>query len=62
MKMMDRLSEENEDIKKTLEEHWYAHRWTRNIPPPSIPKRYDPNEPPFTPPEFLGDMDNEDDL
>jgi hypothetical protein len=30
------------------------------------PKRYDPNEPPFTPPDFMGnaddDEDDEDDL
>jgi hypothetical protein len=37
------------------------HRWTRNIPPPSTSKRYDPNEPPFTPPtEFFDDVDDED--
>jgi hypothetical protein len=41
------------------------HRWTRNIPPPSTPRRYDPNEPPFTPPtELLDDADdvNDEDL
>ncbi|MBI5054337.1 MAG: hypothetical protein HZB52_13880 [Chloroflexi bacterium] len=33
------------------------HRWTRNIPPPSTPPRYNPDEPPFDPSEFLGDED-----
>jgi hypothetical protein len=37
------------------------HRWTRNIPPPATPKRYDSNEPLFTPPDFMGAVDDEDD-
>jgi len=36
------------------------HKWTRNIPPPSTPKRYDPNEPSFDPNGFLGESDEED--
>ena len=60
MKMMNRLSEENEDIKKTLDDHWYAHRWTPNIPPPSTPKRYYTNEPPFNPADIFGDIDDDD--
>jgi hypothetical protein len=47
--------------KEMLEEMKHTHQWTRNIPPPSTPKRYDPNEPPFDPSEFPGDMDDEDD-
>jgi len=31
------------------------------IPPPSTTKCYDPNQPPFDPSEFLGDMDDDDD-
>jgi len=34
-----------------------THKFTRNIPPPTTPKRYDPNEPPFTPSDFVNDMD-----
>lgn len=30
------------------------HRWTRQIPPPSTPPRYDPNEPPFDAGDILG--------
>jgi hypothetical protein len=33
------------------------HRWTRNIPPPSTPKRYDPNELPYDPPAYLDDAE-----
>lgn len=36
-----------------------THKFTRNIPPPSTPKRYDPNESPFTLPEFLDNMDDD---
>ena len=42
-----------------LEKMKHTHQWTRNITPPSTPKRYDPNEPPFDPSEFLGDMDDD---
>jgi len=34
--------------------------WARNIPPPSTPKRYDPNQLPFDPADILGDVDNDD--
>ena len=30
-----------------------SYRWARQIQPPSIPPRYDPNEPPFDPGEWL---------
>lgn len=54
----------NEDGTNEMLDHIIStHKFTRNIPPPSTPKRYDPNEPPFTPPsEFFDDgEDNEDD-
>lgn len=59
-KWKDELDEEMlEDLKN-------SHKWTRNIEPPSIPKRYDPNEPPFiAPTEFLDDdmdVDDKDEL
>jgi hypothetical protein len=37
-----------------LEDLKRMHKLTRNITPPSTPKRYDPNEPPFDPSEILG--------
>ncbi len=35
------------------------HRWTRQIPPPAVPKHYDPNEPPIDPTASLGAEDDE---
>jgi hypothetical protein len=43
-----------------IDEMIRMHRWTRNIPPPSIPKRYDPNEPPFDPGEIFGGLETDD--
>ena len=57
--MFERMGD-NELRREMLEDMFNRHRWTRNIPPPSAPKRYDPNEPPFTPPDFLGDVDDND--
>lgn len=45
-----------------LEDLKQSHRWTRNINPPSTPKRYDPNEPPFDPSVFFGGMEMDDDF
>lgn len=47
--------------KEMLEDMKRSHQWTRSIPPPSAPKRYDPNEPPFEPGEILGDFDEDED-
>ena len=44
-----------EDLKRT-------YKWTRNIPPPSTPKRYDPNEPSFNPSETLSDTEWDDEF
>lgn len=38
------------------------HQWTRNIPPPSTPKKYDPNEPPFNPDEIFDNMEMDEDV
>lgn len=59
MRMMDELLGEDGETKSALEDHWYAHHWTRNIPPPSVPKRYDPNDPPFDTSETFGEMDDD---
>lgn len=45
--------------KEMLEDMKRTHQWTRNIPPPSTPKRYDPNVSPFDPSGFLGEMNND---
>jgi len=44
-----------------LEDLKNMHKWARNIEPPSTPKKYDPNEPPFDPTEMLGSMELDDD-
>lgn len=70
IKRLEHLKESDETSSKMIDEMIRLHRWTRNIPPPSTPKRYDPNEPPFHPGEILGGMelddefndDNDDDL
>jgi len=49
---------DDEDMKEMIEEMEHRHRWTRNIKPPSMPPRYDPNEPPFDPSDLLGSMDD----
>lgn len=43
-----------------LEDLKNDHKLTRNIEPPSTPKKYDPNEAPFDPSEILGDMEIDD--
>jgi hypothetical protein len=55
----------SEDGTNEMFDHIIAtHKFTRNIPP-STPKRFDPNEPPFIPPpEFFNNEEDagEDDL
>ena len=48
----------HEDI---LEDLKRSHQLTRNIEPPSTPKKYDPNEPPFDASEILGGLEMGDD-
>jgi len=52
-KMMRFLPRHADDIAR-------RHRWSRPIRPPATPPRYDPDEPPFDPDEFL-DFDEETD-
>lgn len=62
---LERWGEDDETHQEMITDMKKHQRWTRNIPPPSTLKRYDPNEPPFTPPtEFFDDVDDidEDDL
>ncbi|MBI3913383.1 MAG: hypothetical protein HY327_04250 [Chloroflexi bacterium] len=48
------------DNPEHVEDIAQRHRWSRPIPQPKTPKRYDPNEPPFDPSEVLGGMSEED--
>ncbi|MCI0553623.1 MAG: hypothetical protein L0287_21970 [Anaerolineae bacterium] len=57
IKRLERLKDDDDVSKEMIEHMIQTHKWTRNIPPPSTPPRYDPNEPPFDPSEFLGDAD-----
>lgn len=62
---LERWGEDDELHQEMIADMKERHRWTRNIPPPSTPKRYDPNEPLFVSPlEFFDDAewDDEDDL
>ncbi|MCC6568107.1 MAG: hypothetical protein IT315_02605 [Anaerolineales bacterium] len=61
----ERLKEDDDVSKEVIEDMIRMHKYSRNIAPPTMPKRYDPNEPPFTPPsEFFGGAEegDEDDL
>jgi hypothetical protein len=60
MKRLERWGEEDGIHKEMLEDMKLRYRWTRNIPPPSTPKRYDPNDLPFDPGNMLGEMDDDD--
>ena len=52
---------EDETTRKMADEMIHMHKRTRNITPPSTPRRYDPNEPPFDASEILGGMESDDD-
>jgi hypothetical protein len=45
-----------------LEDLKHMHKLTRNITPPSMPQKHDPNEPPFDPGEILGGIEWDDDF
>lgn len=47
-KQAERFADDPEIVKDILS----RHRWTRPIQPPSTPPRYNPNEPPFIPPDI----------
>lgn len=61
IKRLERLKEDDDVSKEMIEDMIRMHKFSRNITPPSVPKRYNPNEPPFIPPtEFFGDMEGDD--
>lgn len=43
------------DDEEIVDELMRMHRWTRNITPPAMPPRYDPNEPHFDPRDIFGE-------
>lgn len=59
MKMMEELARENPNIQQALDDQWHFHRWTRNIPPPSTPKKRNPNESRFDPDAADGMRDDD---
>lgn len=59
IKQLEKWGENDQIHREMIEEMKQMHRWTRNIPPPSTPPRYDPNEPPFDPADFLGGRDDD---
>jgi len=58
IRMFERETDD-EDTKEMIEEMKQRHCWTRNISPPAIPPRYDPNEPPFAPGDTFGNIDGD---
>lgn len=55
IKRLERLQKEDNDISKEMIESMIRmHKYSRNITPPSTPKRYDPNEPPLVAPSDSG--------
>jgi hypothetical protein len=63
---LERWGKDDETHQEIMADMKENHLWMRNIPPPSTPRRYDPNELPFTPTTELfddvGDVDDEENL
>ncbi len=59
IKRLEKWGEEDELHQEMIKDMKERHRWTRNIPLPSAPKRYDPNDPPFNPADIFGDVDDD---
>lgn len=57
LKRLERVKKDDDVSKEMIDHMIQMHKWTRNITPPFTPRRYDPNEPPFDPSEFLGNQD-----
>jgi hypothetical protein len=62
IKRLESLKDKDETSKEMVEEIIRMHQYTRNIEPPNVPKRYDPNAPPFDPSEIMGGMELGDDF
>lgn len=61
IKRLERLKEDDDVSKEMIEDIIRMHKYSRNITPPSAPKRYDPNAAPFDPSEIFGGMELGDD-
>jgi hypothetical protein len=60
IKRLERLKEDDDVSQEMIEDMIRLHKWSRNIPPPTTPKRYDPNEPPFDPSAIFGALEQGD--
>lgn len=60
IKRLERYRDE-EGTNEMIDEMIRMHRWTRNISPPSTPKKYDPNDLLFDSGEIFGETDEFDD-
>ncbi len=63
IKRLTKFQDEDDDgtMKEIIEDMKNRYRWSRNIQPPSTPKKYNPNDIPFNPAEFLDEFDLDDD-
>lgn len=52
---LERWGKDDEFQQEMITDLWERHRWTRNITPPSTPKRYDPHARPFSWNDFHDD-------
>lgn len=59
IKRLERLKEKDDLSQEMIEDMIRMHKYSRNIPPPSTPRKYDPNEPPFDPGEVFGAMEED---
>jgi len=62
IKRLERLKDDDDVSKEMIEDMIRMHKWSRNIPPPTAPKKHDPDEPRFDPSEFFGGTELDDDL
>ncbi|MFN8402052.1 MAG: hypothetical protein U0V48_00605 [Anaerolineales bacterium] len=63
IKRLERLEKDDDFSKEMIEDMIRMHKYSRNITPPSTPKKYDPHAAPFDPSEIFGGMEfSEDDL
>ena len=54
---LGRLKDDHDISAEVIEDMIRLHKYSRNITPPSTPKRYDPNAAPFDPGKIFGDME-----
>ncbi len=64
IEMLERFKKGEENLEEMIEDIIRRYKFTHNIPPPSTPPRYNPNDLPFDPREIFGkgDEDEEDNL